>query len=311
MQDIKNIAYKFILKEEISELPITFDRIVQIADKNGWAISSYSESKQFFENFKKRHGIDLLAYAETKDAFTITNLSVPAIFYRDELGNFQKIYALLHEVGHIYIQHTSSGGVLGLDKDSTVTAQQEQEANTFAREVCAPLPVLKKSHIHSVQEIERAGLLKKDHAIMQFVDLSESLKDYYDTQIENEVSRQFKDYIRGANLANSKRKAKTYRLIVAAFFIGVALAVGITAAVMNAHYNNVSSGENIPAVNSGNVGANITAPIPLTETVYVTRTGEKYHVDGCRYIKGKDDLKDMSVDEAEKAGYEPCSVCIK
>lgn len=47
------------------------------------------------------------------------------------------------------------------------------------------------------------------------------------------------------------------------------------------------------------------------ETVYVTRTGEKYHVEGCQYIEGKDDLREMSAEEAEQAGYEPCSVCIR
>ena len=309
MQDIRNIAYKFILKEGISGLPITLERIVQIADKNGWALASYSESAEFFDNFEERHGIDLFKYAETKDAFTITNLAVPAIFYRDELGNLQKIYAILHEIGHICIKHTSSGGVLGLDSDPAVTAEQEQEANAFAREVCAPLPVLKKIHLQTVQEIERAGLLRNEQAIIQFLDLTESMKDYYDTQIENEVSRQFKDYIRGANLAHSKRKAKTYRMITAAFLIGVVLTVGLTAGVMWACFGS-SSDNNMPVSNNGGVDS-VAAPLPAVETVYVTRTGEKYHVEGCQYIEGKDDLRDMSAEEAEQAGYEPCSVCIR
>jgi competence protein ComEC len=46
---------------------------------------------------------------------------------------------------------------------------------------------------------------------------------------------------------------------------------------------------------------------PQTVTVYVTKTGKKYHRDGCQYLshsKIKITLKD-----AKAAGYTPCSVC--
>lgn len=42
-------------------------------------------------------------------------------------------------------------------------------------------------------------------------------------------------------------------------------------------------------------------------TVYVTRTGKKYHRDGCRYL-AKSKIP-MSLSDAKAAGYEPCSVC--
>lgn len=42
-------------------------------------------------------------------------------------------------------------------------------------------------------------------------------------------------------------------------------------------------------------------------TVYVTDTGKKYHVDGCRYLR-KSRIP-MKLAEAKKAGYDPCSVC--
>ena len=41
--------------------------------------------------------------------------------------------------------------------------------------------------------------------------------------------------------------------------------------------------------------------------VYVTRTGKKYHADGCRYLsKSKIPMK---LSEAKAKGYDPCSVC--
>lgn len=43
-----------------------------------------------------------------------------------------------------------------------------------------------------------------------------------------------------------------------------------------------------------------------SETVYITDTGSKYHSAGCRYLKSSHEI---SLDEAEARGYEPCSVC--
>ena len=42
-------------------------------------------------------------------------------------------------------------------------------------------------------------------------------------------------------------------------------------------------------------------------TVYVTKTGKKYHRDGCQYLK-KSKIP-MSLSEAKNAGLEPCSKC--
>jgi len=44
-----------------------------------------------------------------------------------------------------------------------------------------------------------------------------------------------------------------------------------------------------------------------TDTVYVTKTGKKYHRAGCRSLS--DSAIPMSLTEAKAAGYEPCSIC--
>ncbi len=48
-----------------------------------------------------------------------------------------------------------------------------------------------------------------------------------------------------------------------------------------------------------------------TEAVYCTESGESYHYAGCSYIEGKDNLKEMTVQEAESAGLDPCSKCVQ
>lgn len=48
-----------------------------------------------------------------------------------------------------------------------------------------------------------------------------------------------------------------------------------------------------------------------TDTYFITAAGSKYHKDGCQYIKGKDNLIEISASELDGLGYEPCKVCIK
>ena len=51
-------------------------------------------------------------------------------------------------------------------------------------------------------------------------------------------------------------------------------------------------------------------PVSVTigETVYVTKSGDKYHLDGCRYLS-KSRIA-MKYEDAKK-DHKPCSVCLK
>lgn len=51
-----------------------------------------------------------------------------------------------------------------------------------------------------------------------------------------------------------------------------------------------------------------TVPKQYQETVYITRSGKKYHKSDCFYISGRDTTS-VTVEEAEQQGYSPCSVC--
>ena len=46
---------------------------------------------------------------------------------------------------------------------------------------------------------------------------------------------------------------------------------------------------------------------PATITVFVTRTGEKYHRDGCQYLRHSRIATTLR--EAVNRGFGPCSVC--
>jgi hypothetical protein len=44
-----------------------------------------------------------------------------------------------------------------------------------------------------------------------------------------------------------------------------------------------------------------------TQTVYITRSGKKYHLDGCRYLTASKIA--ISLKEAKAKGYTACKVC--
>jgi len=57
----------------------------------------------------------------------------------------------------------------------------------------------------------------------------------------------------------------------------------------------------------------VQTPVPtiaaqnVSQTVYITKTGDKYHADGCRYlVKSKIAI---TLTQAKTRGYSPCSVC--
>ncbi|MCB5246802.1 MAG: hypothetical protein LHW57_02085 [Candidatus Cloacimonetes bacterium] len=44
------------------------------------------------------------------------------------------------------------------------------------------------------------------------------------------------------------------------------------------------------------------------QTVYVTKTGEKYHLEGCRHLRFRSKIP-IAVATAIEEGYEPCKTC--
>lgn len=100
------------------------------------------------------------------------------------------------------------------------------------------------------------------------------------------------------------------------FFCGIgAVTTAVIAGIVLLFTQNYSITQNTPQ----DTGVNITISIDenvlsehiLTEAtpVYITQYGEKFHLEGCRHIKNKDNLIKVSIAEAVKAGYEHCEVC--
>lgn len=87
----------------------------------------------------------------------------------------------------------------------------------------------------------------------------------------------------------------------------------ITSTISSANTDSIIAIESYLSETSSTTSSTISEIIEtdtISQPVFITKFGTKYHVDGCRYIKDKDDLIELSVDEAEHAGYEPCDVCV-
>lgn len=63
------------------------------------------------------------------------------------------------------------------------------------------------------------------------------------------------------------------------------------------------------SLHNGENSAVSSSDITVSGSVYVTLYGEKYHIEGCHYIADKDNLTEITVEEAERKGYEPCTYC--
>ncbi len=112
-EEIKELVVDMFEKYNINCLPI---KGFEIAHKMGILVIPYSR----FNEDKKN-----LLYKLSKDSFTFEN----CIYYNDEKGHGRINYTILHEIGHIVLDHL---------QDSELA---EKEADFFAKYALVP-PVL-------------------------------------------------------------------------------------------------------------------------------------------------------------------------
>lgn len=86
---------------------------------------------------------------------------------------------------------------------------------------------------------------------------------------------------------------------IAVVIVCVLLAISVTTDLLfNDGLVLAGTARSVKATVSNSTGGNI---------VFITKTGKKYHSPFCRYLK--DSAIDISIEDAESQGYEPCSRC--
>lgn len=77
--------------------------------------------------------------------------------------------------------------------------------------------------------------------------------------------------------------------------------------VSNSNNNKSDSSFKVTYLNDDSGTSTYSPGIANEYIVYITKTGEKYHRDGCQYLR-KSQIE-ITLSEAKSLGYTPCSVC--
>lgn len=272
MNKVRQKSYAF-MRENAINLPVEFSDIQRIAARNKWLLIDYNEAPEVMRHLKLPSGFDLKNEMASRKGFTMFQGKELVIFYNNKLSYEERIITILHEFGHIYLQH-SCCGILGRDASERITKIQEEEAETFAIEVMAPLPILKKCGISRAEDIENMGLISGANAKTQFSDMKSNSDEI------PEPHEIYNDFVQKYRSEKKNRIKKKLFPFVVAGIIGICILTG----VISFHY------------------------LANAQTVYITDTGTKYHEKDCPYINGKE-ITQITKGKAEKEGLDPCSQC--
>lgn len=179
---------------------------------------------------------------------------------------------------NFYIFHEMAHFLLGHEENSP---QNELDANLLACILAAPIENFPTT-IKTAQDLSEKCNIPIDRA------------EEYWQEIKNEIPYY--------------KRVKKY---ITSFAISL-IAIIIIFVTYSFHgSNNISSSLDSQQTPSATPLNEIVEEIPLEESVFVTISGDKYHISECSYVKYKNNLTEYSIKEASEKGYEPCSECFK
>lgn len=295
-------AIQTLLQYNIKEFPILVGNIESILLDRGWIIKSYDINSSDYINIFKRMGV--LDIAKYSPAFSIKTDNNMILFYRNNLSNAGKRFALAHELGHDIMGHFSKHGILGFQENGLLDDNQEREANEFALEFLAPICVLSVNRITTVEDISIFSLLDKKHCYEILTKIDNHNK-YSNAEIE--LCKKIK-------AIKSPGKYKNIKLIISTSVLTIIIVTVLFIFISQYRLSPLNIQANDYA-SSPTPTADISAPSPspsidiADEKVGVTKSGTKYHDPNCSYIKDKPNIIFMTLDEAIKSGYQPCIKC--
>lgn len=279
-------AYEMRLQQNIKKFRLTYEDLLTIAKNNMLEVHTYNEC--FPELASRGYLNEVLHF----NAFTIFNGEKQEIYIRDELSDGEKRVAIAHEFGHIVMKHTYIG-ILGKADNPLRQNEQEKEADEFALYFLGVPCVLKKYHQCSIHQVRQATALPVDAA--RKISL-------YTAQIETPNMLQ-KKMCRRCDFENGHRFTRLLKwiggLIVCLIFL---ISAGRTARPYSV--KQTPEDPQTPAIGVSDPDI----PADLSDLVYITESGDKYHREDCRYIRGKEAAA-VPREEARRQWKEPCKIC--
>lgn len=143
-------ACEFLEHYNIATFPIDVEKIIHL---NHWGLVRYSE---LMEKFKLTRN-SVIRCLGSNDGYTIWDGSNYTISYNDDeyLGERTR-FTLMHEIGHIYLNHLIDFGTTKIYRGSLTKSEYkvlENEANAFARNVLIPTAILQRLRVKNVPNI--------------------------------------------------------------------------------------------------------------------------------------------------------------
>ena len=207
-----------------------------------------------------------------------------------------KLFVILHELGHIVLQHTYVNGIFGKPNIDDHTDVQENEADMFASEILAPSCILSKLKIDTLEKLTRYHFIPdayvKDHIVEMHRCGSCTGK------IEKQMLKRYRRIRFTIHWSFIKKKVTVIAITAVILTTIVALIYYINRPPKFPPESSIYSDE-ITAVESD----------IADKKVVVTKHGKKYHNPDCPIVKNRTDVKIYTIKEAKRLGYTPCDVC--
>lgn len=212
---------------------------------------------------------------------------------------------------------------------------QEEEANEFALNVRAPVCYLAKLRVRSPEDIRAVAGVSEEDAQRLYERVLKYRKE------DHLVTRREKDLVKMMSGAGERPTfhpgEKRLKQVAAAAFIALALILGICCCAP--YFSDEEERPDLSYSSGENYGGSVprasakegpeappvdSEPAPderalssqqeppagqKTETFWVTRYGECYHREDCFHLYGKDNLREMTRQDARDEGLRPCTDC--
>ena len=301
--NVIRLANDFILHTEVFALPLKIEDLECICDKLGYVLVPYQAASDILKQprFKR---------FATFAAFTYISEDCKLVLFDSTKSIGTRIFAIAHEIGHIVLKHNYSGAVGYSQADS----DQENEANTFAYQLLAPLCVLHALGIKKLRDIENCTLLDREHAKV----IHSKLLRYREQHRADEMINAYRVLIprHGSSFAVPLVLAVTLLFSIAMVKREIPQSKDTVAPAVatndffSALKQRTTTDEVLASIPSTeNTGTVTTGTPEQGETVYITRSGERYHKQNCYHIKNSTTVTAVPLSEAVGEGYTACKSC--
>lgn len=283
--DINTNAISFIKEYNITDL--NYEKLNSIISECGYTLIEYN--LLFNDEFVNEiiQSLNLEDVLREKQSATFANEAVKYVFLRKNLSKNDKITLLLHEIGHIYLEHITYNVIIN-------DVKYEREANEFAILVLQ-LIEKRKSSKKQLSILLNAAIVLCVLALIISVILviidftsesSESSDDFNNISSINESS---------SVISIEMNENDTSYIEDSSSAIETTSPTTTTTTTATTTTTTTTTQETTPAVQDN--------------IFYITSFGDKYHREWCTVIQNKTNVYYGTKEDLENMGYEPCSLC--